>query len=77
MSPAIALTPEQFEEMRRHSFRANPPEVMSVRDLALYLGVSEDLVRAHTQEGTIPSKTLGTRVLYYREKVRAWLEKKS
>ena len=77
MSPAIALTAEQFKEMKEAGFRANPPEVMDVPELSVYLGVGEDLIRARTQEGEIPSKKIGGRVLYYREAIRAWLGRKS
>lgn len=69
----IHLTPEQFAAFEVMTLRANPPEVMSVRELALYLGICEDVIRAKTQEGEIPHKPVGTRILYYREPIRRWL----
>ncbi len=77
MSPAISLSPDQFKTMQEHAFRSNPPEVMDVPELSIYLGVGEDLIRARTQEGEIPSKKVGGRVLYYREAIRGWLARKS
>lgn len=75
MISQISLTDEQFAAMQAHAMRANPPEVMDVPELALFLGVSQDTVRTKTQLGEIPAKSLGTRILYYRESIREWLRR--
>jgi excisionase family DNA binding protein len=43
--------------------RAQPARLLSVRDAAAELGISECSVRRHLADGTLPSRRVGARVL--------------
>ena len=53
----------------------NPKEVLSVSDLAIYLGLSESLVRRMIHERKIPFNKIEGRFLFFLPVVREWLTK--
>jgi excisionase family DNA binding protein len=51
--------------------------VMSVRDLAHYLGLSLNTTYAYLADGTIPGHRIGRRWVISRARITAWLEASS
>jgi excisionase family DNA binding protein len=52
-------------------------DVMSVRDLAHYLGLSLNTTYAYLADGTIPGHRIGRRWVISRARITAWLEASS
>ena len=55
------------------NLRHNPPQYMNVKQLAIYLGISERKIRGDAAEGLLPSVRLGGRVLFRLKDVEACL----
>jgi excisionase family DNA binding protein len=58
----------------RH-IRHHPPQIMSVQEVALYLGVSVRKIRSDSTEGRIPSFKLGGRVLFRLKDINEMIER--
>lgn len=65
----LVLTDAQFAILREDILRANPPAVMNVPALAKVLGVHADTIRASAEEGKIPCRKLGSRMMFVRDEV--------
>lgn len=80
----ITLTKEQFErhldEERAMAIRREPPEVMTVIEVAEYLGLHKDTIYQMVAAGTLPvfrpMRRQGRNLRFLREDVRAWLKRK-
>lgn len=48
--------------------------VLCVEEAAAFLGISKWLLLQQTRRGLIPHKRIGRRVIFSRERLRAWLE---
>lgn len=55
--------------------RAEPfyPSLMSCRELAQYLGTSDSWVHKHLKSGDIPVQRIGSRLLFSKREIDAWL----
>ncbi len=49
------------------------PEILSVRDVATYLGLDPKSVYQAVSRGELPAKRIGKRILFYRDTLLAWL----
>jgi excisionase family DNA binding protein len=56
---------------------ADSPEVMNIRQAALYLGVSPDTLYKYVNEQKIPAFKLGNRWRFKKSKIDQWMEEKS
>jgi len=53
------------------------PEVMTVKQAADYLQVSEQVLYRYVREGKVPVARMGTTIRFKRSVVDAWLERES
>ncbi len=67
----IRLTAEQFEVLRRDQLRANPPQMMTPQDAAIFFDLNIDTVYSKIALGELPSEKIGTRVYVPYEMWRA------
>jgi excisionase family DNA binding protein len=51
-----------------------PPLLISAKEAARLLGIGTTLLWEQTQQGLIPAKRIGTRVLYDPDRLRAWIK---
>jgi excisionase family DNA binding protein len=68
-------SPGEEWTLGRHSFLpSEPPEVMTMTQLATYLQTDEDTVRALAEAGELPGRLVGGEWRFSRQAVLAWLE---
>jgi len=56
---------------------ANAPEVMNIRQVSQYLGVSPDTLYTYIHEEKVPAFKLGNRWKFKKSMLDAWMERKS
>jgi excisionase family DNA binding protein len=66
---------QQFTAEQILALRRNPPHVLSEREVAWYLGISERNARVLRQRRMIPHVRLGGRILYRLAEVNKALER--
>ncbi|MFC5452181.1 helix-turn-helix domain-containing protein [Paenibacillus aestuarii] len=49
--------------------------ILSVKELSVYLGISQDCLYAMVRENQIPFIRVRRRILFYKESIDAWLKK--
>ena len=59
-----------------HEIRSTPPKQLSVREAALYLGVSERTIRNLVYERRIPHYRIGQRIVFRLVAIDRWSEDK-
>jgi excisionase family DNA binding protein len=55
----------------------NTPEVLSIRQCAAYLGISQDALYKYVAEGKIPAFKLGNRWKFKRSVLDQWMTQQS
>ena len=72
----ITLTPAQFDkqlkEQKRLAVRSNPPQIMSVQEVAWFIDSSQSVVYGLVAEGKIPARKDGDRVKFHLDEIRPW-----
>jgi len=57
--------------------RPEAPEIMDVDELAAFLHVSPSTIYHRTRNGDIPTRRIGSRLLFSREEIKAWIASES
>ena len=58
----------------KSDIRQNPPKIMSVKEAAIYIGVSERLLRDRLNAGYIRHSRLGARILIRLEDINKFMD---
>lgn len=72
--PAVYTTKRTIANITPYEIKANPPEYMTVKELAAFLSISVAYVYTCMRQKQLPFLKIGGSVRFQRDAVREWIE---